>query len=353
MDKKKQFIKDFKTAYTEGDVSSNAAKISYFLIFAIFPFIITLLNIASFTGLNNQLILDNIASALPTQASEMVLGVINDINKNSSGFLLIFSILLGVWSASRGILSIIQSINEAYELEETRSFIKINLIAVALTAFVFTAIIVSIVLMLFAGYINDALANFLGLDFDTIKLINIVKYVIIVLLLVLVFTMLYRFSPNYETAQPHSIKYSLPGAVFSTVVWLLASFLFSLYINNFANYNKTYGSIGGVIVTLLWMNISASILLLGGVLNATLRRTYFSQDIKTAHKKLVDRKKEIAIAAKAEASRIIDLSINETEQERLNEKQIYKAKRTSKPERRIVDGLEKKWIFHDKINDKN
>lgn len=272
MEKFKNFMVVFRSIYVKSDISSNSAKISYFMIFAIFPFIITLLNIASFTMLSNEVILSNLSSVLPKEASNMLLGVIADINQSSSGLLLIFSILIGVWAASRGMLSLIQSINVAYQFKETRKFMKLNLVAIMLTLFVITTVLISLGFIVFSDFVNQFITTALHLHFSFIAIVNIIKYFILICVLIFVFTMLYTYSPNYEKEEKDKFKNAVPGAVFATSVWLIVAIFLGLYLNNFANYNKTYGSIGGVIVTLLWLNISASILLVGGVINASIRK---------------------------------------------------------------------------------
>lgn len=278
MEKTITFFNHLKTSFIKTDVVSNAANISYFLIFAIFPFIITILNLASFAGLNNQIILDAIAAALPPESSETIMGVIMDINKNSSGTLLILSVVIGIWSASRGILSIIKSINKSYNLEETRSFVRINLLAISLTILILLTIIISMIAMVFTSNVNRAIFIHFGFDPEHVKTLGILKYLVMFLFIFIVFTILYRFSPNYSKKESQKLKYSLAGALFSTTVWIFASSLFSLYIGEFSNFSSTYGSIGGVIITLLWMNISSMIMLIGGVINASFRRTFLEQD---------------------------------------------------------------------------
>jgi membrane protein len=179
-----------------------------------------------------------------------------------------------IWAASNGINAMIKGLNKAYDEEENRPFWKVRGISLLATLFLAVVILMSVFLLIFGKSIGEYLFKWMNYP-DGFELIwGILKYAIPLIALMAVFTLLYWITPNRRL----TFKEVLPGAIFTTLGWIISSLLFSFYVNQFGNYTKTYGSLGGVIVLLIWLYLSSIIIIFGGEINATLA---FSKDGKS------------------------------------------------------------------------
>jgi membrane protein len=177
------------------------------------------------------------------------------------GFGAVIGLLLTLWSASRGMSGMMNALNMAYEQKERRSFVRYNMIALVLTIGLIISGILAIALI--AGL--PAAAQFMGLGGVYKWLSLIVQWPLLVVLVLAVLAVLYRYAPDREEPQWRWIS---PGAITATLLWVIASIGFTVYVTNFSTYNKTYGSLGGAVVLLTWLYISAFVVLLGAVVNA-------------------------------------------------------------------------------------
>jgi len=245
-----------------------AAQLSYYFFLALFPAILFLLALASFFPL--QSLADNVGTALGGIASPDVAQLVQDqmrrLGDAGNGGLLTFGVLGALWSSSAAVVSIVGAINRAYDISEGRPWWKVRLVAMGLTIAV--ALMVLIGLSLVLG--GPALATYLG---DTLGWGPFFKWSWLVLQWPLVFAMittaiglLYYFGPDAE----QDWAWVTPGALVGTALWLLISLLFKIYVAKFTDYNAAYGTVGGVIVVLLWFYVSGIALVLGAELNASI-----------------------------------------------------------------------------------
>lgn len=180
---------------------------------------------------------------------------LNDRN----GGLLSFGIIAALWSASNGMNAIVRSLNHAYEVEENRSFIIVRLTSIFLTiAMVFT-ILVALLLPVFGRQIGMLAADFVGASDLFLSIWTAIRWGVSPLVLLIVFSALYVIAPNKKL----SLRFVMPGALFAAIGWIVVSTLFSFYVSTFANYSATYGSIGGIIVLMIWFYLSGILIILG------------------------------------------------------------------------------------------
>lgn len=205
---------------------------------------------------------------MPAETMEVVEKNIINILSERNGGLLTFGFLGTIWSASNGMNAFIHSMNIAYDVEETRNFIKARIISIVLTLGLVVAFIVMLGLPVFGKVIIDLLQQVIPIPEEMQILFSLLRWVIAVVVISLVLAFLYRFAPN----KSFPIKHVIPGAVTATVLWLGISLGFSFYVSNFANYSSTYGSLGGVIILMLWLYLSGLIFVIGGEINAILHR---------------------------------------------------------------------------------
>jgi len=270
---KEFFKKDFlKKVYDEAmveDVVSNAAQVAFYFIFALFPLLLFLLSLfglvlESAENFRQELFV-YLGQVIPGSAITLIEQTLTEVVQESSGGKLTFGFVLALWSASAGIDSVRIALNDIYDLQETRSWWKYKLISVLLTLGL-TVLVIFVIATIFYGshFLTSVFAS-AGLESSAPVIGNILAFIFILATLLLAFAFLYAFVPNHD---PFSWKWITPGAVAAVILWLLFSFGFRIYLAFFDSYAKTYGSLGAIIILLLWLYLTALVILIGGVVNA-------------------------------------------------------------------------------------
>jgi membrane protein len=245
---------------------SIAGGVAFFVLLAIFPAITALVSaygrfFDAATITNNISLLHDV---VPGNVLDMVHEQANRIAANSGRALnigIVVGILVSLWSAMSGVKAMIDALNVIYEQQEGRSFIKLNLVALAFTLSGFAVFLLAIG----AVVVLPLILSQIGLGGLTEILTRIVRWPALLVLLLFGLALLYRYGPDRRVARWQWVSV---GSVFAAVVWLVASFLFSWYLASFANYNATYGSLGAVVGLMIWLWISTIVVLLGAELNA-------------------------------------------------------------------------------------
>ena len=252
--------------YNDDEVPALAAELAYYLLLSFFPFIILLVTIVGTSYISNKQILDELARLVPQQAFIVIRDTIDTAGKAANSGIISIGVLTTVWAASNGLSAVIRALNKAHDVKEARSFWKVKAVAVISTIALAFVILISFVLLIFGEFIGGYLVNWLNGTTVLYIIWNIVRYTIMLLVIGIIFAMLYRFMPCCRMKW----REVAPGAIFATVGWISASLGFAVYVNNFVNYSKVYGSIGGAIVLMLWLYLSAIIIIVGGELNGYL-----------------------------------------------------------------------------------
>ncbi|HHV59177.1 MAG TPA: YihY/virulence factor BrkB family protein [Clostridiaceae bacterium] len=252
--------------FIEDEVPALSAQLSYSLIFAFFPFLIFLLTLAGYTPLTSEGVLNDLALILPESTYDLVIEIARDIVKKRSGTLLSFSMLGTLWASSNGLSALLRAFNRAYNHRESRPFFLVKALTLVYTIGLALVILIIFSFIIFGEIIGRYLFEAAGYSDYFIKIWDIARYVISLFSILMVIFLLYYILPNKK------MKFSeiVPGSIFATVAWISISLGFSFYVNNFTSYSTTYGSIGGVIVLLLWLYWSSVILIMGAELNAVL-----------------------------------------------------------------------------------
>ena len=244
----------------------QAAQLAYYAIFALFPFMLFLITLVGHLPVPNltEEIMNLLGKALPQNALNLVENNIKSIVSNQRSGLLSFGIVLAIWSASSAITGIIDTLNRAYDVNEGRPLWKVRGLAILLTLGLAVFIILTMLLLVFGPQIGGWIATQVGLGQVFQVVWNIVRWPIIIVLMMMATAVLYYFAPDVE----QDWKWLTPGSVFAIVAIIATSLGFSYYVNNFGSYNKTYGSIGAVIVLLTWMYLNGFFFLVGGEINS-------------------------------------------------------------------------------------
>lgn len=261
----KQAVKDF----LDDDMMTYAAALAYRVLLALFPFVIVLLTLLGALGRPEffDWLLSQVRLALPPEAASLITGVISEIRGQPRGGILSFSILFALWAASAGVRSLMNALNVAYDVEESRPAWKLYVLSLLYTIGLAFLLIAVMALMVLGPNVIQWLSGQLGLSNIFTTLWTWLRWPAVILLLLLTFALIYKVIPNID--QP--FRFVTPGAVIAVVVWILASLGFSIYIANFGNYSATYGSLGGIVILLLYFFISAAVFLFGAEINATIR----------------------------------------------------------------------------------
>ena len=250
----------------EDDVLGLAAQLSYYFFLALFPAILFLLALASFFSLSN--ITDDVARSLGPFVSPQVLELIQEqmrrlANNDNSG-LLTFGVAGALWSSSAAIVSIVGALNRAYDIEEARPWWKVRLIAIALTLGVAVIVIIALSLVLVGPTLASALGRVTGLGAPFEWTWLVLQWPLVFALVAIAIGLIYYFGPDAE----QDWVWITPGAIAATILWLVVSLLFKMYVANFTDYEGSYGVVGAVIVVLLWFYLSGIAILTGAELNA-------------------------------------------------------------------------------------
>jgi membrane protein len=245
-----------------------AAQQAYYYMLALFPLLILLIAIVPYLNIDPQQAIIVVNKLLPSQSAELLRDNVVKLVSERNGGLLTFGIIGTIWSASSGMNAFIKAMNIAFDVEETRSFIKARLVSIMLTLGLILAFVVALLLPVFGRVIMDTIQSFIQIPEPFEIVFTIVRWVVALVVMAAVLAGLYRVAPNKH----YPFKHVIPGAIFATVVWQLISLGFSFYVSNFGNYSATYGSIGGVIVLMLWLFLTGLALVLGGEINALYHR---------------------------------------------------------------------------------
>ncbi|MBA2389662.1 MAG: YihY/virulence factor BrkB family protein [Geodermatophilaceae bacterium] len=263
------WLQVLKRAFAEAkkdNVSMLAAGLAYFAFLALFPALIAAVLIYGLVAdpADVQRQVDSFSGALPPEARTLIGEQMSSIAASSGGALgigLVISLLGALWSVSGGVSNLINAVNVCYDEEETRGFFKLRGLALFLTigGIVFMAVTVGLIAV--APVVLEAL----NLGIVGTILLQVGRWVLLIALVMAGLAIVYRLAPDRD---PPKFRWVSVGAVVATVIWIIASVGFSLYVSNFSSYAETYGALAGVIVLLLWMFISAYIVLLGAEINA-------------------------------------------------------------------------------------
>ena len=288
-----ELVKRTAKESSEDDVLGLAAQLAYYFFLALFPAVLFILALASFFPLTN--FIDEIVRALRPIAPADLLAFLEEqlrriSNTDSSGILTI-GILGALWSSSAAVVAIVGSLNRAYDIEEGRPWWKVRLIAIGLTVGLAVLVLTSFTLIVAGPTIATQVASLFGLGLVFEWTWNILQWPLAFLLVSTAVGLVYYVAPDAE----QDWAWITPGAVIGTLLWIVASLVFKFYVGNFADYNATYGAVGGVIVLLLWFYISGLAILVGAELNAEIEHA--SPYGKDPGEKVPGQKKKIGAAA--------------------------------------------------------
>lgn len=264
------FGKELLRRFKEHDVQDYGATLAFFWFLSIFPGIIFILALLSFFDISQASFQEQLNNLAPgAAATDFLTGIFDAIGEPRGGLLSIGAIL-AIWSAAKGVERLINMAIHAYGEDNERNFFVSKGIALGLTLLLGVGVLLLIVSNVFGSQIIDFLMRFIPISGADVILINVFRYVLTTVILILTLSIFYKIAPQQHVFW----KSTIPGAIFGVIAWQLVSLGFSLYVSNFGNYDSTYGSLGGIIVTLLWLQLTGMIILIGSEINATWQRFF-------------------------------------------------------------------------------
>ena len=245
-----------------------AAQIAFNFLFALFPFLLFLTTLLAYLPVPDlfRLLLKILGHFVPGGVLALVEENLRVLVSVQQGGLLSISVLLSLWTSSNTVIAIITALNAAFDTEEQRPYWKVRVITILLVVCFSFFVILSLLLLIFGPRIGEWIASLASLGNLFTLSWNILRWPLIFCLMVTALSALYRYAPMIRLSWGEII----PGAVIATGAWIAVSLVFSYYVNNFGSYDRTYGSIGAVIVLLIWMYTSGFVILIGGEVNARL-----------------------------------------------------------------------------------
>ena len=259
--------------FIEDQCTDLAAALTYYAVLAVFPAALALVSMLGVLGQADKSV-DTVLDTLSPLVSEQMLGTIEPAlreiaSSDAAGLALIIGVLAALWSASGYVGAFGRAMNRIYEIEEGRPFWKLRPIMLLLTLVAVLLAAVALLLLIVSGPVAESIGNVIGLGDAALTAWKVAKWPVLAVIVVLVVGLLYYTTPNVQ--QPR-FRWISVGAAVAILIWVLASVGFSFYVANFSSYNKTYGSLAGVIVALLFLWITNLALLFGGELDAELER---------------------------------------------------------------------------------
>ncbi|MDN7247445.1 YihY/virulence factor BrkB family protein [Planococcus shenhongbingii] len=263
----KGFLKELIKRVKDIDVTGLGAQLAFFFLLSIFPLLIFIVTLLPYLNLSEDQIYSFMKEIAPIEVYTIIEETLKEILTNQNGGLLSFGIIATIWSASLGMDALIKSLNFSYGVEENRPLLIARGMSIISTVLFIFILIVALVLPIFGRQIGLFIFTFLGLEEGFLELWATIRFTIPPLIIFGVCSVIYWVAPNIKL----DVRSVMTGAAFTAVGWLIISYAFSIYINNFGNFSATYGSIGGIIILMLWLYISAMLLLIGGQINAVMQ----------------------------------------------------------------------------------
>jgi membrane protein len=262
----KRAMREFKA----DDLQDRAAALTYYGVLAIFPGLLVLVSLLGLIGGSATPLINSLSKDAPASVRQTVLSTMTHLQNGhaTAGALAVVGIAAGLWSASGYVAGFMRAANVIYDVPEGRPLWKTAPVRLGVTVLMVLLLTASIVMVTVTGGLATKVGHGLGIGSAAVTAWEIAKWPVLVIIVSVMFTILYWASPNAR----HRFRWISPGSAIAVVSWIIASGLFALYVANFGHYNRVYGSLGGIIVFLIWMWISNVAVLFGAEFNAELER---------------------------------------------------------------------------------
>jgi membrane protein len=255
----------------QNDPMNRAYELAYNFMLAVFPFLLFLIALFDvFAGSGSQLpvyLFSYLRQILPPGAYSVLFNTLHEVSGNTVGGKITFGLVFALYSGSGGMMQLMSTLNAAYEIRDGRSWITVRLIAVVLTAAMSALLIVAPLLVLAGGGLVESFGRAVGLNSAVVLAGTVLQWMLALAFVIFAFALIYYFAPDVKERHWYWIT---PGSVVGVLIWTIASAGLRVYLHFFNTYSKTYGSLGAVIILMLWFYITGLAFLIGGQINSTI-----------------------------------------------------------------------------------
>lgn len=258
-----KLIKQFSKKIQSDNVNAFAAQSALFIMISFFPLIMVILNLLQFLPISSEKFIELLLQAFPEIFEPYVREIVNDLYEKSSGTILTITLITSIWSASKGTLSLVRGLNGVYNIEETRNYLVLRMVSFFYTVSMIILVLSSLILLVLGNTLYQLIINYMPWLSTLLNLFINTRTILFLCITILFFMLIYKTLP----ARKSILIIQLPGAVFSSIVWMLFSYGFSFYFNNYGNYSYMYGSLTAIVLIMLWLYSCMYILFLGGEIN--------------------------------------------------------------------------------------
>ena len=260
-------IEWFMKKINDSDVDAWSGQSAFFIIISFFPFVLLLVSLLRTMHIAESQIMGELTSLLPSAVIDFILNVVNEATSHGETAIVSVSVIAALWAISRSMFAVTKGLCSVYETEETRNYFLTRIISFFYTIAFFVVLAITLLILVFGGTIATFLVHLFPQFKATALLILTFRSIAAAVVLTLMFLLMYKVLPN----NPMRLRELLPGALFTSLGWLIFSRLFSFYIDNFSNYSNLYGSLTAIVLLMLWLYFCMYILFLGGTVNMWLR----------------------------------------------------------------------------------
>ena len=253
-----------------------AAQAAYFFVLSLIPIFLLLLAAVQFTNVTTNEVLQAVMRVFPETVEPLIRSIIVQVYTQSQGVIPL-TIVIALWSAGKGVLSVTSGLNTIYENTETRNYVYLRIRASLYTVIFLLAILLSLVLSVFGNSISLMVYEHIPFLSRVVDFIIRIRTFVTLIVLTIFWDLVYKFLPNRQHMMKTTLRRQLPGAVFTACGWLLISFFFSVYLDVFTGFSSMYGSMTTIVLVMLWLYGCMYIILLGGEVNAILEKFYLRE----------------------------------------------------------------------------
>ena len=268
-------IKGFTNRLNEDKISAFSAQAAFFMILSIVPFLSLLLTLVKYLPISQTMLFNTVINVIPAPFEPLVSTILNELYAKTNGAILSVSVFVAVWSSAKGILAIVNGLQMVYRVKIKRNYFVLRLISALYTIVFVIAIIATLLLVVFGNTIYHSLKKDFPLAADFISVFVKQKFILSFCILTLFFLFVYKLVRKANS----SFINMMPGAVLSSISWIVFSYAFSIYIDKFSDFSYTYGSLATIVILMLWMYICMYLLFIGAEINA-----YFQTYIENTRK---------------------------------------------------------------------
>ena len=282
----KQLLVRVWNGMSDDDVTGRASQLAYSFFFALFPLLIVLFAILGMmAGAGSHIreaLIAHLSSAMPSSAGDLIRHSIDEMSRASGSGKLSFGIVVSLISASAGMIALMDTLNAAYNVRDGRSLVKQYWQAVWLTAVISVLVLAAMTVILYGNTVADGLTGAIGMGDAGAIVWKVVQWPVAIFFLLLTYSLIYYFGPDVEFPKWHWVT---PGSAVGVFLWLAASFALRVYLHYFNSYSKTYGSIGAVMILLLWFYVTGLAILIGGEFNVEIENAAAKRGAPSAKEK--------------------------------------------------------------------